>query len=165
MAATLVCSAVLVAACAQPPHQRGAAPGEAGELARLHVADRVVELCLMVADTDAGRRQGLASRDSLGAYDGMLFVFDRRGPYRFWMKDTTIPLDLVPIAADGKLEAPIAMDPCPGGAVCPEFGPDTPYDRALELRRGLLSGADIDPTKDTVTFERVGTACPAAGDG
>lgn len=158
-------TAVLVAACVQSPRQRGATPGDTGEIARLRTSERVVELCLLVADTDAERQHGLASRASLDPYDGMLFVFDRRGPYRFWMKDTTISLDLVPIAADGTLEAPIAMDPCPGGTVCPEFGPDTPYDRAMELRRGLLSGAGIDPTKDTVTFERVGTACPAAGDG
>lgn len=143
----------------------GEAGGGRGELARLHVADRVVELCLLVADTDATRRTGLSGRDALGAYDGMLFVFDRSGPYRFWMKDTTVPLDLVPIAGDGVLGAPIPMEPCPGGTVCPEYGPEIPYARALELRQGLLAGAGVDPARSAVTFERIGTACSASGRG
>lgn len=158
-------TAVLVAACVQSPRQRGATPGDTGEIARLRTSERVVELCLLVADTDAERQHGLASRASLDPYDGMLFVFDRQGPYRFWMKDTTIPLDLVPLGGDGTLQEPIPMDPCPGGAVCPEFGPTQPYDRALELPEGFLSGAGLDPTATAVTFERVGTRCPAAGDG
>jgi len=147
-----------VSACAGGGSPRREESGPS-ELARLRAGERVVELCLLVADTDATRRQGLSDRDSLSPYDGMLFVFDREGPHRFWMKDTTIPLDLVPLSDAGVLGRPIPMEPCPGGTVCPEYGPDTPYSGALELGRGYLTTVGIDPAAAPVTFERTGAAC------
>ena len=48
-----------------------------------------------VADTDAERAQGLMFRESMPSAAGMLFVYDRPGPARFWMKNTLIPLDMI----------------------------------------------------------------------
>lgn len=109
-----------------------------------------------MADSDATRARGLSGRDSLDPYDGMLFTFDRPRAHRFWMKDTRIPLELVPVGADGVLGAPIDMQPCPQGSVCPQFGPDTAYDRALELESGFLAHSGFDPVASPVDLQ-VGT--------
>lgn len=147
-----------VPACTPDALTRKDADG--GEVGRVDSGGRVTELCLLVADSAAAHQRGLSSRESLDPFDGMLFVFDRKGPYRFWMKDTTIPLDLVPVGSDGVLGPPIAMPPCPGGAACPTYGPPEPYDRALELPQGLLASEGIDPAVSRAVFTRTGAVCP-----
>jgi uncharacterized membrane protein (UPF0127 family) len=46
---------------------------------------------------------GLMHRTSMGANEGMLFVFDRIGVQCFWMKNTLIPLSVAFIAEDGSV--------------------------------------------------------------
>ena len=48
-----------------------------------------------VADTLKKRRLGLGKRTSLKKGWGMLFVFEKRKPHRFWMKDMQFPLDII----------------------------------------------------------------------
>lgn len=119
----------------------------------------MVELCLLVADSAAARQRGLSGRDSLDPFDGMLFVFDQPGTHRFWMKDTLVALELVPVQADGTLGAAIQMQPCPPATACPQFGPDTAYDRALELRSGFLAESGLDPVAAPVELELDGATC------
>jgi uncharacterized ACR, COG1430 len=47
------------------------------------------------ARTDEERREGLQNKKSLNADEGMIFFFDYPGDYQFWMKDTSIPLDII----------------------------------------------------------------------
>ena len=70
-----------------------------------------------VADNDEERMQGLMFRESLGENSGMLFVFDNKAKYAFWMKNTLIPLDVIFIdenfnIADIIYAAPCKEDPC-----------------------------------------------------
>jgi uncharacterized membrane protein (UPF0127 family) len=46
---------------------------------------------------------GLMYRTSMGANEGMLFVFERIGVQCFWMKNTLIPLSVAFIAEDGSV--------------------------------------------------------------
>ncbi|MEY4766794.1 MAG: hypothetical protein RI907_3467 [Pseudomonadota bacterium] len=46
---------------------------------------------------------GLMNRTSMGANEGMLFVFDRPGVQCFWMKNTLIPLSVAFLADDGTI--------------------------------------------------------------
>lgn len=50
---------------------------------------------VLVADTFRHEFQGLSNRDSLGAYDGMLFVFPTRAQHAMVMRDMRFPLDIV----------------------------------------------------------------------
>ncbi len=48
-----------------------------------------------VADTEAKRTQGLGFREALPVGKGMLFVFDKKARYGFWMKNMKIAIDII----------------------------------------------------------------------
>ena len=58
---------------------------------------------LELARTPKTRETGLMHRESMPTCEGMLFVFEKPQPQRFWMKNTRIPLDIGYFSADGKL--------------------------------------------------------------
>ena len=53
------------------------------------------EIPVEVAATLEKRSLGLGKRTSLKKGWGMLFVFEKRKPHRFWMKDMQFPLDII----------------------------------------------------------------------
>ena len=53
------------------------------------------EIPVEVADTLKKRSLGLGKRAFLNKGWGMLFVFEKRNPHRFWMKDMQFPLDII----------------------------------------------------------------------
>lgn len=65
-----------------------------------------------VADTPSRQTQGLMYVRGLDARHGMLFVFDRPRYASFWMRNTYVALDLLFIAADGRI-LNIARDAVP----------------------------------------------------
>ncbi|MGE0115515.1 MAG: DUF192 domain-containing protein [Steroidobacteraceae bacterium] len=67
---------------------------------------------IWIADNDAHREQGLMFVKSLPENTGMLFVFDRPQKIQMWMKNTLIPLDMVFIDADGRIDS-IAVNTTP----------------------------------------------------
>lgn len=110
-----------------------ALPAFAGETipATIQTKTAPVNLMLEVAATPDARDLGLAKRKSIGADDGMLFVFPVADDYEFWMKDTymsldiifidpnhkivfiapkTVPNSLTPIGARQKIQAVIELD-------------------------------------------------------
>jgi uncharacterized membrane protein (UPF0127 family) len=70
----------------------------------LHTAKGDFRFTVEVADTDAQRERGLMFRKTLAPDAGMIFDFHATVEVGFWMKDTLIPLDMVFIAADGRVE-------------------------------------------------------------
>ncbi|MEK6872684.1 MAG: DUF192 domain-containing protein [Nanoarchaeota archaeon] len=48
-----------------------------------------------IADDNLERQKGLMFREELCFNCGMLFVFEQENNYKFWMKNTLIPLDII----------------------------------------------------------------------
>ena len=96
-----------------------------------------------VASTGDQRNHGLMGRESLGANEGMLFVF--REPVRvgFYMKDTLIPLDIAFIGG-GLVREIRSMVPCKVSQ-CPVTYPQVSYEQALEVVAGTFARAGIVP--------------------
>ncbi len=106
-------------------------------------------LIVEVVDTPAARTRGLMGRRRLLAGHGMLFVFPETGRYRFWMKDTRIPLDILWISAEKRVvHLAERLAPCqetsPGGArPCPTVEPPVPALYAVEAAAGFARQAGI----------------------
>ena len=72
-----------------------------------------------IAATNSEREKGLMGRQSLGADQGMIFIYDKPGYYSFWMKNTLIPLDIVWLDKDRRVvfinenTQPCREDDCP----------------------------------------------------
>ena len=75
-----------------------------------------------IADTSLKRAQGLQWRKSLAPENGMMFDFKSPQPVFFWMKNTYVPLDMIFIAADGRIiniareTTPKSLDVIPSAA-------------------------------------------------
>jgi uncharacterized membrane protein (UPF0127 family) len=108
----------------------------------------------LVADTQAGKRsftveiaddagereRGLMFRQQMDDRHGMLFVFEATQPVGFWMKNTSLPLDLVFIRQDGKVSAVLHGEPMSEAIVAP----DEPVRFVLELNAGTAKKAGIE---------------------
>jgi uncharacterized membrane protein (UPF0127 family) len=64
-----------------------------------------------VANTYENRMQGLMYRKTLGANDGMLFVFTEDDKHCMWMKNTLVPLSVAFIDAKGRIVSIHDMEP------------------------------------------------------
>lgn len=58
---------------------------------------------IWIADDEQRRSRGLMFVKHLAADDGMLFVYPQPQPISMWMKNTFVSLDMLFVAADGKV--------------------------------------------------------------
>lgn len=114
----------------------------------VHVRAPSEVLDLRIADTPSKREYGLMCVRSLPPRTGMIFVFTDGDNYRdFWMKNTLIPLDMVFVAKNGKVNEVRAN--------VPSTNVDTPDDKiphrdgtgtfVIELAAGEAARAGIKP--------------------
>jgi uncharacterized protein len=93
-----------------------------------------------VAATGRQQQQGLMFRNTLADTHGMIFPLAQTRPASFWMKNTPIPLDIIFILPDGRIDSiaentiPYSLDP---------VASTQPVAAVLELRGGLTGELGI----------------------
>jgi uncharacterized membrane protein (UPF0127 family) len=86
-----------------------------------------------IAITDKEHETGLMNRSALCDDCGMLFVFSDEGYRTFWMKNTSIPLSIAFIDANGIINDIHDMNPF---QTFPEYSSKYPAQYALEVNHG-----------------------------
>ena len=84
--------------------------------------------------------RGLMFRESLENDKGMLFIFERVGQYSFYMKNTTIPLDVAFVTEDGIVESIKSLEPNDETAV----SSDGQVLFAIEANRGWFAENNVE---------------------
>lgn len=102
-----------------------------GKTVRMQVAARPEEI-----------QRGLMFRKELGRDEGMLFVFTRPQPLGFYMRNTTIPLDIGYFDPAGELKEIYAMHPLDERSV-PSRSRSLQF--ALEMNQGWFRDAGVRP--------------------
>ena len=91
------------------------------------------KISVELATTNETRNRGLMYRHSLGADDGMLFVFPNLDYHSFWMKNTLIPLDIIWLDSNWRV-TDIYMNAPPCTRIpCPVYRPLQKAQYVLEL--------------------------------
>jgi uncharacterized membrane protein (UPF0127 family) len=107
---------------------------------------------LELAVTEQEKERGLGYRDSLGENAGMLFVFQHKDRYGFWMKGMQFPLDFIWI--DGNKVADLSRNipqPANNAAQPVSLAPNEPVDKILEVNAGVIDRIGVQ-TGDLVQF-------------
>ena len=122
----------------------GAAPGQGvrpaqARIVEVGIGDQSIQA--EVADTAGLRRKGLQGRTALEPGCGMLFVFDEPDTVRFWMANTTIPLSIAFIKADGTIVQIEKMQPQDLRHVTS----NEPVKYALEVRQDYFEDHGFEP--------------------
>ena len=106
-----------------------------------------------IAITPAQLSKGLGGHTPLAADHGMLFVFDRKEQFQFWMKDMTFPLDMIWIddtkVVDISKNVPVPVT----GQQLPIFSPKAPVNRVFEVNAGTADKLGL-KEGDTVEYLR-----------
>ena len=97
------------------------------------------ELSVVIADDESERGQGLRERETIGKYDGMLFVYEDESERSFTMSTVPVPLDIGFYDSRGRLVNQLRMEPCAGSdAECPGYLSGAEFRYALETLAGDL---------------------------
>lgn len=99
----------------------GVASESPGRMALKQVVIGGQEFIVEVAATAEQRSRGLMGRESLAINRGMLFDYPYQGNYRIWMKNTLIPLLVLWVGADSRVQAVKTLYPC-GTGDCLSYG-------------------------------------------
>lgn len=105
-----------------------------------------------VVVTEADKQKGLGDRDALAADAGMLFVYQNKDRYGFWMQGMRFPLDFIWI--DGNVIVDLSQNiPAPAApdARPVELAPKVPVDKILEVNAGVIARTGV-KIGDIVSF-------------
>ena len=104
-----------------------------GTRATIHGHEFAIELAV----TPQEKSKGLGYRNSLPENTGMLFPYDHKERYQFWMKGMRFPLDIVWILDNNIVD--IAKNvPVSVNGYLPEYMPSVAVNKVLELNAGTM---------------------------
>jgi len=96
-----------------------------------------------IADTSEKRERGLMFVDKMLENEGMLFIFEQKGIYPFWMKNTLIPLDIIWLDENQNVVfVKENAQPCKAES-CESFVPNATAKYVLEINAGLTNKLNI----------------------
>lgn len=81
----------------------------------------ITKIDIEIADNDLKRERGLMYRDKMKLKQGMLFIFPKEDYQSFWMKNTTLPLDIIFVNKNGEIikihknTTPYSLESYPSG--------------------------------------------------
>ncbi len=93
-----------------------------------------------IADDQSERSAGLMFRETMDDDHGMLFVFPETKFVGFWMKNTPMPLDLIFVGPDGRVEDILPGEPFSEALIAPRAASKF----VLELKRGTAARSGIE---------------------
>lgn len=93
---------LLLAGCGRADAVKAVADKTVDDRFAIRVGERTVQM--QVAARPAELQKGLMFRKTMGEDEGMLFVFTVPQPQGFWMRNTTLPLDIGYFDAAGELK-------------------------------------------------------------
>jgi len=100
---------------------------------------------LIIAKTDEDRITGLSGRENLSNNQGMLFIFEEKGKYPFWMKEMKFPIDIIYINDDTVVHiVKNAAPPENLGTIPERYIPPEPVNYVLELNAGKVEELNIE---------------------
>jgi len=102
-------------------------------------------LQLELALTKEEQETGLRFRPELPPDTGMLIVLEKRGFPSLWMKDMSVPLDILFLDEQGSIvDLALNAPPC-AAEPCPRYKPRGPILAVLELAGGVASQHQLEP--------------------
>ena len=100
------------------------------------ITPKGVSIPVEVSDNPEKRSLGLGKRDKLEKDWGMLFVFEKRIPHSFWMKNMRFPIDIVWLDNQRIVELAENVPPPQEGESPKVMEPLLPSNFVLELESG-----------------------------
>ena len=91
-----------------------------------------------IARTSTEKQRGLMKRRALASNEGMLFVYDREGQPRFWMKNMLMPLDFVWLDGKKRVVGVSENIPACGKGDCPTLSISGSAQYILEVAAGTI---------------------------
>ena len=95
-----------------------------------------------VAESPASQEQGLMYRKTMPVGRGMIFVFPYPKMAVFWMHNTLLPLDLLYVDPEGRIESIAADAKVMDDSLLPSLGP---VKAVIELNAGQAKARGIKP--------------------
>ncbi len=102
--------------------------------------------------TETEREKGLSDRGSLAPDHGMLFVYQTKDRYGYWMKGMQFPLDFIWIEDNTVVDlSPNIPAPATSTEAPVELSPKAPVNKVLEVNAGTIERFGV-KVGDTVRF-------------
>jgi len=136
----VLASFVLLTACGGSDTAKNTAVKTVDDRFAIKVGDRTVQM--QIAALPEEMPKGLMYRKSMGADEGMLFVYPSPTQLSFWMRNTEIPLNIGFFDASGELKETYEMYPHDERSVASHA---RNLQFALEMNQGWYKQAGVKP--------------------